>query len=211
MSANQPPPHPPAGQNPYAQQPPSPYGPPPQGAPAGFGPPPGAPVAGAPPQDAPFGPPPQPGAPGGFAYPATAQVQAPDRGNPAVGILAAVGAVIVAALLYGLLIKGTKHEIGYAALGVGALVGLTLGKIGGRNPVLPFVGIPLALAGVYLGQLYGIALIASGEGVGSVGDIFFHQFSTLQHVWKESMDAKDFLFFAFAGLEGFVITKRVAN
>jgi hypothetical protein len=211
MSANYPPPQPPAGQNPYAQQPQSPYGPPPQGAPAAYGAPPqGAPVDGAAPQGA-FGPPQQPAAPGGFAYPVSAQVQAPDRGNPTVGVLAAVGAVIVGALLYGLLIKGTNHEIGYAALGVGALVGLALGKIGGRNPVLPFLGIPLALAGVYLGQLYGIALIASGEGVGSVGDIFFHQFSTLQHVWKDSMDAKDFLFFALAGLEGFVITKRVAN
>ena len=72
-------------------------------------------------------------------------------------MLAAVAAAIVAAVLYGLLI-GTKHEIGYAALGVGALVGFALGKVGGRNPARRSLGIPLSLLGVYAGQLFGIAL-----------------------------------------------------
>lgn len=195
MSANYPPPQQPApGQNPYAappQQPApgqSPYGPPPQ---------------------APYGAAPQPGF-NAAAYPPPAPI-APQRDNAALGILAGLGATLVAALLYGLLIKGTKHEIGYAALAVGALVGLALGKVGGRNPVLPFVGVPLALLGVYLGQLFGIALIVSSTNDVGVVDVFTQHFSFLQHAWKESMDAKDFVFFAIAGLEGFLFTKRLAR
>ncbi|MBY8881799.1 hypothetical protein [Actinacidiphila acidipaludis] len=192
MSANYPPPQQPApGQNPYGPPPQAPYGAPPQGA------------WGAPPQ--------QPGF-NGAAYPPPAPM-APmaQRDNAGLGILAGLGAVVVSALLYGLLIKGTKHEIGWAALAVGALVGLALGKVGGRNPVLPFVGIPLALLGVYLGQLFGLALIAASANDVGVVDVFTQHFSFLQHAWKESLGAKDFLFFGIAGLEGFVFTKRVAR
>ena len=185
MSANYPPQQP-GGQNPFAQQTANPYGQPPQqpyGAPQPFN---------------------------GAGYPAPVAM-APQRDNVGLGIIVGIAATLVAALLYGLLIKGTKHEIGYAALGVGALVGLALGKVGGRNPILPILGIPLALFGVYAGQLFGIALIASSAGDMSVVDIFTQHFSLLQHAWKDSLDAKDFLFFAIAGLEGFVIAKRVAS
>lgn len=200
MSANYPPPQQPGGQNPFAQQ--QQYGAPPQ-----------APY-GAPPQ-APYGAPaPGPYAPGGFngaSYPPPPAPPAASRDTAGLGILVALGAALAAALVYGLLIKGTKHEIGYAALAVGALVGFALGKVGGRNPVLPFLGVPIALLGVYVGQLFGIALLVSSEFHIGVVDIFTHHFHELQQTWKDSMDGKDFFFFAIAGLEGFVVTKRVAS
>jgi len=192
MSASYPPPQQPAGQNPYAPQQPGPYGAQaPAQAPGGFNP-------------AAYPPPPAFG--GGAPVPA----QPAPSGNPALGIVLGVAAALAAALLYGLLIKGTKHEIGYAALGIGALVGLALGKAGGRHPALPVIGIPLALLGVYLGQMFGIALLISGHGV-TVSDLFLHHYHFLQSLWKDSMDAKDFLFFGIAGLEAFVIARRVAN
>ncbi|MEC3996498.1 hypothetical protein VSR01_24485 [Actinacidiphila sp. DG2A-62] len=202
MSANYPPPQqqPAPGQNPYApQQPQAPYG---QQPPAGWG-------GQQQPQGGWGGPQPQ-----GFdpaAYPPPGGPMARAAGNPALGILVGVGAMLVAAVLYGLLIKGTKHEIGYAALGVGALVGLALGKIGGRHPALPFVGVPLALLGVYFGQIFGLALIAASVNDVSVTTALTDHYSFLQDSWKDAMDAKDILFFGIAGLEGFLITKRVAN
>lgn len=183
MSANYPPPQQPGpNQSPYAQPPASPYAQ----------------------QQQPFG-----GQPGfnGAAYPPPT---APAQGNPALAIVVAVGATVVAALVYGLIIKSTKHELGWVAMGVGALIGLAIGRIGGRNPLLHVLGIPLALLGVYLGQMYGIALLASGDGM-STTDIFLHHFSLLQKAWKESMDGKDVLFFILAGLEAFVIARRVAR
>jgi hypothetical protein len=204
MSANYPPPPPPQqpGGNPFAQQPPpSPYGQPPQQPYGAMQQPYGAPQQ-------PYGAPQQPF--NAAAYPPPAAL-APRRENVALGIVVGIAAALAGALLYGLLIKGTKHEIGYAALGVGALVGFALGKVGGRNPVLPVLGIPLALFAVYAGQLFGIALIASSQGDMGVIDIFTKHFGLLQHAWKDSMDAMDFFFFAIAGAEGFAIAKRVAN
>jgi hypothetical protein len=195
MSSNYPPPQQPAGQNPFAQ---TQYAPP-QG-------------------QSPYGAPPAPGGFNGTGYPPpafgggtpTAPV-APAQDNVALGVLVGVVAAVGAALVYGLLIKGTKHEIGYAALGVGALVGVALGKVGGRNPALPVIGIPLALLGVYLGQLFGIALLVNSELHLGVVNIFTDHFHDLQQAWKDSMDAKDFLFFGIAGLEAFVIARRVAR
>jgi hypothetical protein len=208
MSANYPPPQqpqqpqqPPAGQNPYAQSPyaqqqpaPGPYAQPQQ------------------PQQQ-WGAP-QPGAPGAFngaAYPPPAPV-APARDNVGIGILAGLAAALVAAVLYGLIIKGTKHEIGYAALAVGALVGYALGKVGGRNPVLPIIGVPLALFAVYAGQIIGITLLI-GDSPGAPGfvTILTDHFGLVQDAWKEAMGGMDIFFFALAGLEGFVVAKRVAR
>jgi hypothetical protein len=193
MSADYPPPQQPApGQNPYAQQ---------------------APQAPAP---SPYGAPPQPGAFNPAAYPppapfAQAAPIAQRPGNPALGVLAAVAAALVAALLYGLIIKGTKHEIGYAAVAVGAVVGLALGKIGGRNPALPIIGVPIALLGVYLGQLFGIALIVASLNDLSVTTVLTDHFSVVQQAWRHGLGGMDFFFFGIAGLEGFVITRRVAR
>ncbi|MCZ4120578.1 hypothetical protein [Streptomyces sp. H39-S7] len=189
MSQSYPPP-PQQGGNPYGQQ--QPYG---QPQPGGF------PQQGQPGQQ-----------PGGFGggYPPPAPLP-PARSNVGLGILVGVLAMIVAALAYGGLIKLTEHEIGYAALGVGALVGVALGKVGGRNPILPFLGIPLALLGVYLGQIFGIALtIADLPGAPDVMTILTDHFDLVQEAWKENVGGMDILFFGLAGLEGFVIAKRVA-
>jgi hypothetical protein len=200
MSSSNYPPQQPGGQNPYAQQPPQPAAPQQPYAPSPYV----TPQQGAP---AP--------APGGFnagAYAPPAPIGAASAGNPGLGIVAGVAAALVAAVIYGLLIKGTKHEIGYAALAVGALVGFALAKAGGRNPSLPFIGIPLALLGVYLGQIFGIALLISDiPGAPGVMSLFTSHYGVLQDTWKDAMDAKDYLFFAIAGIEGFVVTKRVAG
>lgn len=180
-------PYPPSGQqpggNPFAQQ---------QDAAGGF-------------------PPPAPGGFDGAGYPPPAP-PAPVRGNTGLGIVVGVVAMLAAAAAYGGIIKATEHEIGYAALAVGALVGAALGKVGGRNPVLPVVGVPLALLGVYLGQLFGIALLVSAtSGAPDVVTIFTDHLGDLQSAWKSSLDVKDVLFFGIAGLEGFLFAKRLGG
>jgi hypothetical protein len=171
----------------------------------------GNPFAAQQPQGAPGVPYGQPAPAGpGFAY-APAPV-APARGNPALGIALGVVAMVVCALLDGLLIKGTKHEIGYAALAVGALVGFTVGKLGGRNKALPLVALVLAVLGVYFGQVYGITLLAaSAPGMPGTANLLVHHYGAVQHAWKESMDAKSVIFLLIAAVEGFVFTRRVAN
>ncbi|MEU2928304.1 hypothetical protein ABZ636_25120 [Streptomyces sp. NPDC007251] len=177
----QPPQPGPADGNPYAQQ-----------APAG----------------APY--PPQPGAhpaQGAFAPPAPA---AAGRNNAVLGIVAAVVAAVVTATLYGLVIGATKHEIGYAAVGVGFVVGLAAGKAGGRNPALPVVSAILALGSVYVGQLVGEAMIGAGQLHVSFSELFFQHIDVVQKVWKEDADPLTFLFFAIAAFAAFSGAKKAA-
>ena len=153
---------------------------------------------------------------------APAPPPAPARNNLGLGLAAGLAAAVVGALAYGGLMRalasedGSYTEIGYAALAVGALVGFALGKIGGRNAVLPFVGVPLALAAVFIGQLFGFALMISWWSQGApepltVTEILTSNLGDLIEGWKEEADAMTYLFLGIAGLEGYVITKKVAG
>lgn len=186
MSQSAPPPQPPqtgpVDGNPYAQQAPG-----------------GAPGA----QGAPY--PPQPGA---FAAPPAPP--APGRNNLVLGLLAALAAAVVVGGLYGVVIGATKHEIGWAAVGVGFVVGLAAGKAGGRNPALPVVGAILALGSVYLGQLVGEAMIIADHFHVGFNEVFFQHLDAVQDVWKEDADPLTFVFFAIAAFAAFSGTKKAA-
>ncbi|KQX59104.1 MULTISPECIES: hypothetical protein [unclassified Streptomyces] len=150
-----------------------------------------------------------------------APAPAPARANLALGLLAGFGGAIVGALVLGGIMRamakedGSYTQLGILALGVGALVGFALGKVGGAHPVLPFAGVPIALFGVFAGQLFGYALMASwwaeldGQSL-PVTEILTSHFSDLLTAWKEELGAMDLLFFAIAGYEGFVITKKIS-
>ncbi|MFJ3581567.1 hypothetical protein ACIPPS_04900 [Streptomyces sp. NPDC090127] len=153
---------------------------------------------------------------------APAPAPAPARDSLGLGLAAGVAATVVGALAYGGVMRalaeedGSYTQIGVLALALGALVGFALGKVGGRNPILPIVGVPLALLGVFAGQLFGFALMASwwagldGMPIG-VTELLTSEFSVLFEGWKAELGFMDVLFFAIAGYEGFAITKKVAG
>ncbi|MFG2428739.1 hypothetical protein [Streptomyces sp. NPDC048590] len=183
------PPQQPADGNPYAGQQPAPGAPyaPHPGAQQG-----GNPFAGQ-----------QPGQFGGGApfVPAPAA-----RNNIGMGLLAALGAAIVAAILYGVLAGAIEREVGYAAIGVGFLIGFAASKVGGPLPALGVTAAVLSLGAVFLGQLIGASMIAAdGLGVG-FSEVFFDHFGDLVTFWKEEFDFMSFVFFvlgpvgAFAGV-----------
>ncbi|WP_330245915.1 MULTISPECIES: hypothetical protein [unclassified Streptomyces] len=180
----------PGGGNPFADQQP--------GQPGQLGVPTGNPFAGQ-----------QPGQPGQFGGVPFTPV-APVRNNVGLGLLAAVVAALVAAGIYGGIIGATKHEIGYAAVGVGFLVGLAAGKVGGRNPVLPVLSAVLALVGVYGGQLLGVAMINKSDSM-PLSEVFLDHFSELNSLWKADIDPIAFLFFALAAFAAFSGAKKTAG
>ncbi|MFJ9245925.1 hypothetical protein [Streptomyces sp. NPDC101776] len=147
-------------------------------------------------------PPPAPSAP--YAPPA------PPKNNIALGLVAAVGAALVAAGVYGFVIGTTKHEIGWAAIGVGFVIGLAAGRLGGRNPALPVVSAVLALGAVYLGQLVGDAMFIADEFGVSFGKVFFDHFDVVQDAWKADADPLTFAFFAIAAFAAFSGAKKAA-
>ncbi|MET9496323.1 hypothetical protein [Streptomyces sp. NPDC006552] len=184
------PPHPqPQDANPYAKEQP------PQPAPA-------------PDQPQPYTPFPQQQPQPGFAM---APPQAPARGNLGLGILAGFVTMLAAAGAYGGILGGTEHEIGYAAVGVGFLVGLVTGKVAGRNPVAPVAAALMSLVGVYFGQLLGEAIIGAKQLPVTVTELFTDHFDLLNEAWKADADFLTFVFFAVAGIAAFGATKRAAG
>ncbi|MGW1063202.1 hypothetical protein ACWD4F_01580 [Streptomyces aureus] len=188
MSESTQPSGPPVDANPYAtapaaaaDQPPVP----PQGAPQ-FAAQPGFPVA--------------PAAPAG-----------PVRNNFPLGLVAAIGAGVVSAILYGLIIGLTKHEIGYAAVGVGFLVGIAAGRVGGRSQTLPVASVIVSVAAVYLGQLIGEAIMGAKLTGLSFSTIFFDHFDAVQEGWKADADPLTFVFFAIAAYVAFQSTRKAGH
>ncbi|MFJ4836273.1 hypothetical protein ACIP79_41250 [Streptomyces sp. NPDC088747] len=139
----------------------------------------------------------------GFVAPAP-----PRQGNVALGIVAAVVAALVTAGIYGAIIGASEYEIGYAAIGVGFLVGLAAGKIGGSNPVLPVVSAVLALGAVYVGQIIGIVMIGSDKSGISATTLLTDHFDLVTASWKESADFMSFVFFGVGAFAAFSAAKK---
>ncbi|MEU0070947.1 hypothetical protein ABZ027_15600 [Streptomyces sp. NPDC006332] len=188
-------PPPPADGNPYAQQP----GTAPQPQPTD-----GNPFAQQPTDGNPFAQ--QPG-----AVPPPPAPFAPARsGNVALGLIVAVVAALVTAGIYGAIIGATEREIGYAAVGVGFLIGLAAGKLGGSNPVLPVVSALLSLGAVYVGQLIGVAMIMADVAKVSLSTMITEHFDLVTSGWKETADAMTFVFFAIGAFAAFSGAKKAA-
>jgi hypothetical protein len=128
----------------------------------------------------------------------------------ALGLAVAVVVALVTAGVYGAIVGATKYEIGYAAVGVGFLIGLAAGKLGGSHPVLPVASAILSLGAVYLGQLIGIAAIGSDKLDISVTTVLTDYFDVVTAGWRETADAMTFLFFAIGAFAAFSGAKKAA-
>ncbi|MFF5702434.1 hypothetical protein ACFY7H_08005 [Streptomyces sp. NPDC012794] len=143
-------------------------------------------------------------------YPET-PAPAPARGgNVGLGIAAAVVAALIAAAAYGGIMNAIDREFGFAAAGVGLLVGLAAGKAGGRSPVLPVVSAVTALGAVYLGQMFFIALAMAKVGDTDVLDVLDKVGVTgLSSVWKEGMGFMTLVFLGIGAFVAFGSAKKV--
>ncbi|MER7494803.1 hypothetical protein ABT033_19615 [Streptomyces pharetrae] len=135
---------------------------------------------------------------------------APPRGNVVLGVVAAVVVALLTAGVYGAIVGATEYEIGYAAVGVGFLVGFATGRIGGSNPVLPVISAVLSLGAVYLGQLIGIAVLGAELAGISFTEMFIDHFDLITEGWKETADAMTFLFLAIGAFVAFSGAKKAA-
>ncbi|MFD7559016.1 MULTISPECIES: hypothetical protein [unclassified Streptomyces] len=149
----------------------------------------------------------QPPAPDSFTE---APAPAPARtGNIGLGIAAAVVAALVTAAAYGAIIGASGYQIGYAAVAVGAVIGLAAGKLGGSNPVLPVLSGLLSLAAVFGGQLFGIAWLAAEQLGVKTTDILGEGVSPLVDAWKEVSSPMTFLFLAIGAYAAFQSARKV--
>ncbi|MGW1297530.1 hypothetical protein [Streptomyces sp. NPDC002533] len=156
--------------NPYGQQPPAPTGNPFAGQQPGQG----APFGGG----TPFAPPP------------------PVRNNILLGVAVALGVAIVAGILYGVIAGSIEREVGYAAVGVGFLVGFAASKVGGSNPAVIAASAVFSVGAVYLGQLIGISMILSDLAQIPFSEVVGDHFDTVTKAWSEEADFMTYFFFA---------------
>ncbi|MFF0593069.1 hypothetical protein ACGFZG_01675 [Streptomyces antibioticus] len=135
---------------------------------------------------------------------------APRQGNLVLGLLTALVVALVTAGIYGGIVGATEYEIGYAAVGVGLLVGFAAGKVGGANPVLPVVSAVLALGAVYLGQIIGIGIIMADIAGVSATEIFTEHLDLITEGWSEEADALSFVFLGLGAFAAFSGAKKGA-
>ncbi|MCX5212445.1 hypothetical protein OG689_24700 [Kitasatospora sp. NBC_00240] len=150
-----------------------------------------------------------PGAPAPYAY-APLPAAAPRTPNAGAALAAALGAVVVGALAYGFLMKALDREFGWLVIGLAAAVAWPLGKLGGRNPVLPVAGAVLAALSLLLGQFFGVGLYLHQLTGASLGELYGPEFSVTLEGWKAVLEPMDALFYGIALFEGFVFTRRIS-
>jgi hypothetical protein len=122
------------------------------------------------------------------------------------GGLAGLAAAIVGAIVWAVLTVTTKYQIGWMALGVGALVGFAL-RIGNGGKAFGILGAFLALFGCILGNYFSlIAFASTQEHVG-----FFTMLNNadsakvISALWDDFWSAS-ILFYAIAVYEGYKLS-----
>jgi hypothetical protein len=91
-------------------------------------------------------------------------------GTVLTALLVGLGAAVVVGVGWGLIVKWTGYEIGFAAWGVGFVVGtaVAFGAQGRRGMPFPAIAVVLALAGILIGKYLAFVWIAQ-DTLGKLG------------------------------------------
>ncbi len=112
---------------------------------------------------------------------------------------------IIGALIWAIITVSINYQIGYMAIGVGALVGIGVRYFGaGIQPIYSIIGAVYSLLGCLLGNLFTqIGLIATQESLSYVEIFSYLDFNTIIAIYKDSFSPMDLLFYGIAMYEGF--------
>ena len=133
--------------------------------------------------------------------------QLDDQPNLFMGLIGGVIAMLVGALVWGVITYVTEYQIGWMAIGVGFLVGIAI-RFFGRGKTIAFgvSGAVLALIGCLLGNLMFYAGAIAQEESMSFLEVFFllllNPAATLE-VFTLAFDFRDIFFYAIAAYVGF--------
>ena len=119
------------------------------------------------------------------------------------GGFAGLAAAIIGAIIWAVVTVTTKYQIGWMALGVGALVGFAL-RIGNGGKTFGILGAFLALFGCILGNYFSLIALASAE----LHVAFFSMLNNadpakvISAMWDDFISTS-VLFYAIAAYEGY--------
>ncbi|GAB7182627.1 hypothetical protein ATKI12_2458 [Kitasatospora sp. Ki12] len=147
-----------------------------------------------------------PGAPVTGYEPVEPAPRTAPRRRTALAVALAALAVLVGGLAYGCAPLRAADSLGWLAIAPAGLVALPLGRLGGRNRLLPPLGALLAAGALLLGQLTEHLRRVHADGPGPRG--LLHD--TLA-TWRADLRPLDAAFYAIAVIGGFLLTRRAAD
>lgn len=114
-------------------------------------------------------------------------------------------ASVIGAILWAVITVATGYQIGYMALGIGALVGFTIRYMGkGFEQTYAILGAGISLFGCLLGNLLSVVALASRElNVGFFQIFGSLNFYTVVQVMIQTFQFMDIVFYGIAIYEGF--------
>jgi len=119
--------------------------------------------------------------------------------NLPLSIVAGFAAALVGAVVWAAITYFTERQIGWMAIGVGALVGFAVRMGKGMNVSFKVVGAAFALFGCLLGNLFAVYAFAAKELETTVlGAIANVDLEIVTNIMKESFSPMDLLFYGLA-------------
>ena len=114
-------------------------------------------------------------------------------------------AALIGAVLWAVLVAVTNFKIGYAAIGIGFLVGWTMRTVArGHNPTYGYVGAILALLGCVVGDVLSDCVRLAAQVGRPTLDIVSHLTPSLAvELLKAGFQPLDALFYVFAAMAGY--------
>ena len=130
--------------------------------------------------------------------------------NLPLGLIAGFLAAIIGAVLWGVITVTTEYQIGFMAIAVGAIVGVTIRNVGrGIDQVFGIWGGIISLFGVLLGNYFSIiGFTANYIGAGYFETMALLDIGTVIEVLVEDFDIMTILFLGFAVYEGYRFSFR---
>ncbi len=118
--------------------------------------------------------------------------------------------MLISAIIWAIITVATKHQIGYMAIGVGFLVGLTVRFFGaGIDKIYGIIGALFALFGCLLGNLFSqIGFISIEQSIGIVDVVSLLKLELIPEIIAQSFQPVDLLFYGFALYEGYRFSFR---
>lgn len=147
-----------------------------------------------------------PGAPVAGYDPVAPATRTAPRRRTAAAVALAVLAMLLGGLAYGCAPLRAADSLGWLAIAQAGLVALPLGRLGGRNRLLPPLGALLAAGALLLGQLAEHLRLVDADGPGPRG--LLHDALA---GWRADLRPLDAAFYAIALIGGFLLTRRTAD
>lgn len=130
--------------------------------------------------------------------------------NVPVGMSAGIIAGLVGALLWAAVSVTTGYQIGYMAIGVGAIVGFAIRYFGkGIDPIFGFGGAVIAVVACALGNFFStVGFVAQENGIGYIEVLSWFDAETVAIIMQETFSLMDLFFYGLAGYEGYKFAFR---